>query len=153
MQNKPNLLAPQMNLTSVITKDYENKSNWKLGENKPNSKPTCRGVVSGEAGSNPILSAIALGEGGFKRGTYAAYTDYIGAGHNSGVTVAAHSQRPFDVNMSEYTIGSVQTSPAKTFTRIVLPNLLRIKTCHFFAVQTFYNLHYSGRFAAARQTG
>ena len=25
-----------MNISSVITKDYENKSNWTLGENKPN---------------------------------------------------------------------------------------------------------------------
>ena len=39
MQNKPNLLDAQMNVTSLITVDYENKSNWKLGENKPNSKP------------------------------------------------------------------------------------------------------------------
>ena len=35
-QNKPNLLNAQMNVTSFITKDYENKSNWTLGENKPN---------------------------------------------------------------------------------------------------------------------
>ena len=90
MQNKPNLPKAQMNLTSLITVDYENKSNWKLGENKPNTdpikpnllnaqmnvnevltkeyenvrlcrrgenkpktNPTCRGVASGEAGSNP----------------------------------------------------------------------------------------------------
>ncbi len=39
MQNKPNLLDAQMNVTSFTTKDYENKSNWKLGENKPNSNP------------------------------------------------------------------------------------------------------------------
>jgi len=39
MQNKPNLPKAQMNLTSLITVDYENKSNWTLGENKPNSKP------------------------------------------------------------------------------------------------------------------
>jgi len=39
MQNKPNLLAPQMNVTSFYTVDYENKSNWKLGENKANTKP------------------------------------------------------------------------------------------------------------------
>ena len=39
MQNKPNLPKAQMNLTSLITVDYENKSNWKLGENKPNTKP------------------------------------------------------------------------------------------------------------------
>jgi len=39
MQNKPNLLDAQMNLSSVLTTDYENKSNWTLGENKPNSNP------------------------------------------------------------------------------------------------------------------
>ena len=36
MQNKPNLPDAQMNVNTVITKDYENKSNWKLGENKAN---------------------------------------------------------------------------------------------------------------------
>jgi hypothetical protein len=28
-----------MNVTSLITKDYENKSNWTLGENEPNTNP------------------------------------------------------------------------------------------------------------------
>ena len=28
-----------MNVTSLITVDYENKSNWKLDENKPNTNP------------------------------------------------------------------------------------------------------------------
>jgi len=28
-----------MNVNSLITIDYENKSNWTLGENKPNSNP------------------------------------------------------------------------------------------------------------------
>jgi len=39
MQNKANFKKSQMNLTSLITKEYENKSHWTLGENKPNSKP------------------------------------------------------------------------------------------------------------------
>jgi len=39
MQNKANLLDAQMNVTSFYTVDYENKSNWKLGENKANTKP------------------------------------------------------------------------------------------------------------------
>ncbi len=39
MQNKPNLLNAQMNLTSLITVDYENKPNCKLCENKPNTNP------------------------------------------------------------------------------------------------------------------
>ncbi len=39
MQHKPNLLDALMNVTSLITVDYENKSNWKLGKNKANTKP------------------------------------------------------------------------------------------------------------------
>ena len=39
MQNKPNLRKSQMNVTSLITVDYENKSNWTLGENEPNTNP------------------------------------------------------------------------------------------------------------------
>ena len=39
MQNKANFLESQMNVTSLITVDYENKSNWTLGENKPETKP------------------------------------------------------------------------------------------------------------------
>ncbi len=39
MQNKPNLPEVQMNITSLLTRKYENKSNWTLGENKPNSNP------------------------------------------------------------------------------------------------------------------
>ena len=36
MQNKPNLLNAQMNVKSFHTVNYENKSDWTLGENKPN---------------------------------------------------------------------------------------------------------------------
>ena len=36
MQNKANLLAPQMNVSVFSKMAYENKSNWTLGENKPN---------------------------------------------------------------------------------------------------------------------
>jgi len=36
MQNKPNLLTAQINVNSFITKDYENKHNWALSENKAN---------------------------------------------------------------------------------------------------------------------
>ena len=39
MQNKPNLPDTQMNVSSILTTDYENKSNWTLGQNKPNSNP------------------------------------------------------------------------------------------------------------------
>ncbi len=39
MQNKPNFPKSQMNLSILSKMAYENKSNWTLGENKPNSKP------------------------------------------------------------------------------------------------------------------
>jgi len=39
MQNKPNFLDALMNVTSFYTVDCENKSNWKLPENKPNTNP------------------------------------------------------------------------------------------------------------------
>jgi len=45
MQNKPNFRKSQMNLNFYITRIYENKCNWTIGENKPNSnpiKPNCR---------------------------------------------------------------------------------------------------------------
>jgi len=39
MQNKPNLPEGKIDAKCVFTKDYENKSNWTLGENKPDSNP------------------------------------------------------------------------------------------------------------------
>ncbi len=42
MQNKPNFRKSQMNVKSYNTTDYENKSNWTLGESKPNSNPITR---------------------------------------------------------------------------------------------------------------
>jgi len=39
MQNKANLLDVQMNVSAVLTKDYENIANWTLGENKPKTNP------------------------------------------------------------------------------------------------------------------
>jgi hypothetical protein len=35
MQNKPNFRKSQMDVNIYNTTDYENKSNWTLGENKP----------------------------------------------------------------------------------------------------------------------
>ena len=39
MQNKPNLLNAQMNVTSFYTVDYENDNTFRLPENKPNTNP------------------------------------------------------------------------------------------------------------------
>jgi len=47
MQNKPNLPDAQMNVSIFSQMAYENKFNWTLGKNKPNSKPI-------QTQSNPI---------------------------------------------------------------------------------------------------
>jgi hypothetical protein len=39
IQNKPNFQKSQMNVSLYNTTDYENISDWTLGENKPNSNP------------------------------------------------------------------------------------------------------------------
>jgi hypothetical protein len=39
MQNKANLRKSQVNVSPLIIMNYERKSNWTFGENKPNSKP------------------------------------------------------------------------------------------------------------------
>ncbi len=51
MQNKANFRKSQMNVTSLITMDYENIANWTLGENKPNSKPI-------KPNTNPIAERV-----------------------------------------------------------------------------------------------
>jgi len=39
MQNKPNFLESQTNVSPVITEDYEKKTLGELGQNKPNTNP------------------------------------------------------------------------------------------------------------------
>ena len=39
MQNKPNLLDAQMNVSSILTKAYENKWQRRVRKNKPNTNP------------------------------------------------------------------------------------------------------------------
>ncbi len=50
LTNKANFQKSQVNVTSFITKDYENKRDWTLGENKPNSKP----IKANQSQSKPI---------------------------------------------------------------------------------------------------
>jgi len=39
MQNKPNFQDTQMNVNPYNTMEYENSSDWTIGQNKPNSNP------------------------------------------------------------------------------------------------------------------
>jgi hypothetical protein len=86
MQNKAKFRKSQMNISSVNTMDYDKMDTWLSGknepktnpkrtqtnpkrtqlkqikcQNKPNTNPTCRGVASGEAGTNPISEPIYAG--------------------------------------------------------------------------------------------
>ena len=53
MQNKPNFRKNQMNVTDLLTRDYERKDTWSSGKNKPNSKPI---QTQFKANTNPIQS-------------------------------------------------------------------------------------------------
>ena len=51
MQNEPNFQKSQMNVNPYNTKAYENKRNWTLGENEPNTNPI-------KANTNPIRTQL-----------------------------------------------------------------------------------------------
>jgi len=55
MQNKPKVKIGKMNVTSYITKNYENKSNWTLGKRGKNKPKQIQPVVS--------LPALSLSKG------------------------------------------------------------------------------------------
>ena len=48
MHNKANLRKSQMNVNLYNTSDYEEKSDWTPGENKPNSKPIKANLPKGK---------------------------------------------------------------------------------------------------------
>ena len=56
MQNKPNLQKSQMNANLYNTTNYENKSNWTLGENKPNSNPNKPNLQNAQMNINSIIT-------------------------------------------------------------------------------------------------
>ena len=68
MQNKANFRKVKLNVTKVLTKDYENKPYfWPKPEqtqNKANTNPIHHSVASGEAGTKPIYRSVAPAEVG-----------------------------------------------------------------------------------------
>ena len=56
MQNEPNLPDDQMNVNKVLTKDYENNSNWTLGENKPKTKPNKANLPEGKIDAKSVVT-------------------------------------------------------------------------------------------------
>ena len=47
-----------MNVSIFSTKDYENKSNWTLGENKPNSNPIKPNLRKAKMNVNLTLTKV-----------------------------------------------------------------------------------------------
>jgi len=56
MQNKPNFRKSQMDVKLNISRDYENKSNWTLGENKPNSNPNKANLPEGKIDAKCVFT-------------------------------------------------------------------------------------------------
>jgi len=56
MQNKPNFQKSQMNVSIFLQMAYENKSNWTLGENKPNSNPIKANFRKAKMNVNSLLT-------------------------------------------------------------------------------------------------
>ncbi len=50
------LLKSQMNVNPYNTTDYENKSNWTLGENKPNSNPIKANFRKAQMNVNSLIT-------------------------------------------------------------------------------------------------
>jgi len=56
MQNKANLQDTQMNVSIFSKIAYENKSNWTLGENKPNSNPIKPNLRKAKMNVNSLIT-------------------------------------------------------------------------------------------------
>ncbi len=56
MQSKPNLPKSQMNVNTYITKNYENKRNWTIGQSKPNSNPIKPNLRKAKMNVNSLIT-------------------------------------------------------------------------------------------------
>jgi len=56
MQNKPNFPKSQMNVNPYNTTDYENISDWTIGQSKPNSNPIKPNLQNTKMSINSILT-------------------------------------------------------------------------------------------------
>ncbi len=54
-----------MNVNPYITTDYENKSNWTLGQNKPNSNPIKPNLRKAKMNVNLTLTKVYRKNGDF----------------------------------------------------------------------------------------
>ena len=84
MQNKANLQNAQMNVTSFLTKEYENISNCTLAENKANTKPNKANLPDDQMNVTSILTKDYENEPLHSRGKNKANSKPIYRGVASG---------------------------------------------------------------------
>jgi len=60
-QSKPISEKAKMNVTKVLTKNYENIANWALFENKPNTNPIKAKQSQFQRQKNAVLHLFAVG--------------------------------------------------------------------------------------------
>jgi len=56
MQNEPNFPDDQMNVNKVLTRDYENKTNWKVRKNEPNTNPIKPNLPEGKIDAKCVVT-------------------------------------------------------------------------------------------------
>ena len=56
MQNKPNFLESQMNVNSILTKDYERNDIFAVPENKANSNPNKPNLPEGKIDAKCVVT-------------------------------------------------------------------------------------------------
>ena len=56
MQNEPNLLESQMNVTKVLTRDYVNKTLGERGKNEPKTNPIKANFKKAQTNVNKVLT-------------------------------------------------------------------------------------------------
>ncbi len=56
MQNEPNFGKAQMNVRPLVIMNYEEKSDWTPGENKPNSKPNKANLKRAQMNVNSLIT-------------------------------------------------------------------------------------------------
>ena len=68
MQNKPNLLDVQMNVNSILTKDYERNDIFAVPENKANSNPIKANLLDAQMNVSPVITREYKNKSNWKLG-------------------------------------------------------------------------------------
>jgi hypothetical protein len=124
--NKPNFRKSQMNVSKVITTDYDNMDTWSIGKNKPNSNPI-------QTQSNPIKAQKMQKQTQFKpKQTQFQRTNFKGMNNQSSIEPFADSLLLRDGSVFE------------------MPSTARLRSSHRFKESGVGISWYCGKLCAGR---